>query len=172
MFGAEGFDFVLAHVDIDFRNEVTQDDGEVTVRGRVAGYGRSSVRTREVVLKSDGTLAAESGAVSVPRDETTGNSRPLTDAERAILDAAIRSRPQSRPRLLSLAEGLPGVVDESCGSALVQLVADDEPLDFAGAFPDAVDAQFAVQPLNGDVAHVPTATVDLNCVVDDSTSSL
>ena len=91
MFGAEGFDFVLAHVDIDFRNEVTQDDGEVTVRGRVAGYGRSSVRTREVVLKSDGTLAAESGAVSVPRDETTGNSRPLTDAERAILDAAIEA---------------------------------------------------------------------------------
>jgi len=91
MFGAEGFDFVLAHVDIDFRNEVTQDDGEVTVRGRVAGYGRSSVRTREVVLKSDGTLAAESGAVSVPRDETTGNSRPLTGAERAILDAAIEA---------------------------------------------------------------------------------
>jgi acyl-CoA thioester hydrolase len=89
LFGDEGYDFVLAHVDIDFRNEVTQSDGEVLVRSRIAGYGRSSVRTREVVLKPDGTLAAESGAVSVPRDAATGASRPLTDAERTALDAAL-----------------------------------------------------------------------------------
>ena len=86
LFGEEGYDFVLAHVDIDFRNEVTQDDGQVTVQSRIAGYGRSSVRTREVVLKGDGSLAAESGAVSVPRDANSGSSRPLSDLERAILD--------------------------------------------------------------------------------------
>jgi acyl-CoA thioester hydrolase len=89
LFGDAGYDFVLVNVDIDFRNEVTQDDGEVVVSSRIAGYGTSSVRTREVVLKSDGTLAAESGAVSVPKDMTTGGSRPLTDAERAVLDAEL-----------------------------------------------------------------------------------
>jgi len=89
LFGQEGSHFVLAHVDIDFRNEITQDDGEVVIRSRVAGYGRSSVRTREVVLKPGGVLAAEAGAVSVPRNVDTGASRPLTDAERAILDAAL-----------------------------------------------------------------------------------
>ena len=89
LFGDEGYDFVLAHVDIDFRSEVTQNDGEVVVRSRVSGYGRSSVRTREIVVKGDGTLAAESGAVSVPRDASTGSSRPLTKAERAALDSAL-----------------------------------------------------------------------------------
>ena len=89
LFGDAGYDFVLVHVDIDFRNEVTQDDGEVVVSSRIAGYGASSVRTREVVRKSDGMLAAESGAVSVPKDMATRGSRPLTDAERALLDAEL-----------------------------------------------------------------------------------
>lgn len=95
LFGAEGFDFVLAHVDIDFRNELTQDDGDIIVRSRVEGFGRSSVRTREVVLKPDGKLAAEAGAVSVPRDADTGSSRPLTDHERAVLEASLAADQQA-----------------------------------------------------------------------------
>ena len=89
LFGEEALDFVLAHVDIDFRNEVTQDDGEVTVQSRVVGYGRSSVRSREVVRKPDGSLAAEGGAVVVPRDTTSGRSRPLTDAEISLIEAEL-----------------------------------------------------------------------------------
>ena len=89
LFGEEALDFVLAHVDIDFRNEVTQDDGEVTVQSRVIGYGRSSVRSREVVRKPDGSLAAEGGAVVVPRDAATGRSRPLTDDEIARIEAEL-----------------------------------------------------------------------------------
>ena len=89
LFGPEALDFVLAHVDIDFRNEVTQDDGQVTVRSRVVGFGRSSVRSREVVLKSDGSLAAEGGAVVVPRDTTTGRSRPLAADEIALIEAEL-----------------------------------------------------------------------------------
>lgn len=89
LFGPEALDFVLAHVDIDFRNEVTQDDGTVTVRSRVVGFGRSSVRSREVVLKADGSLAAEGGAVVVPRDTTTGRSRPLTADEIALIEAEL-----------------------------------------------------------------------------------
>ncbi len=89
MFGSEALDFVLAHVDIDFRNELTQDDGTIQVLSRVTGYGRSSVRSREIVRRSDGTLAAEGGAVVVPRDPTTGQSRPLTDDEIARIDAEL-----------------------------------------------------------------------------------
>jgi acyl-CoA thioester hydrolase len=91
MFGAEALDFVLAHVDIDFRNELTQDDGVVQVLSRVTGYGRSSVRSREIVRKADGTLSAEGAAVVVPRDSATGRSRPLTDDEVARIEAALES---------------------------------------------------------------------------------
>lgn len=89
LFGPEALDFVLAHVDIDFRSEVTQDGGEVTVLSRVVSYGRSSVRSREVVRKANGTLAAEGGAVVVPRDAATGRSRPLTADEIGCIDAEL-----------------------------------------------------------------------------------
>lgn len=82
------YDFVIAHVGIDYRNEITQADGEVTVRSQVTGYGTSSVRTREVIVKDDGTVCAEGECVLVARDVEHGGSRPLTDAERTILAAA------------------------------------------------------------------------------------
>jgi acyl-CoA thioester hydrolase len=91
MFGPEALDFVLAHVDIDFRNELTQDDGVIQVLSRVTGYGRSSVRSREVVRKADGTLSAEGGGVVVPRDPATGRSRPLTEDEIARIESALES---------------------------------------------------------------------------------
>jgi len=89
LFGTdEAWDFVLARVAIDYRNQLTQADREVVVRCGVAGHGTSSVRTWERILAEDGTLAAESEAVIVPRDPATGRSRPLTEAETSILDAA------------------------------------------------------------------------------------
>ncbi len=93
LMGSQGaWDFVLAHVGIDFRNELTQDDGEITVRCAIAGIGRSSVKTREAIVKADGTVAAEAEAVIVPRDRKSGRSRPLTEPERAALQAAIETR--------------------------------------------------------------------------------
>jgi acyl-CoA thioester hydrolase len=91
MFGPEALDFVLAHVDIDFRNELTQDDGTIHVLSRVTGYGRSSVRSREIVRKTDGTLAAEGGAVVVPRDTSTGRSRPLTEDEIVRIETSLEA---------------------------------------------------------------------------------
>jgi acyl-CoA thioester hydrolase len=81
------WDFVLAHVEVDFRNELTQDDGEVIVRCELDRVGTSSIRTREEVRKRDGTLSAEAGAVIVPRDPQTTRSRPLTEQERTLLEA-------------------------------------------------------------------------------------
>jgi acyl-CoA thioester hydrolase len=85
------WDFVLAHVEIDFRNELTQDDGEVTVRCGLDRIGTSSIRTREEIRKRDGTLSAEAASVIVPRDTETGLSRPLTDEERKLLAAEAES---------------------------------------------------------------------------------
>jgi acyl-CoA thioester hydrolase len=83
---ADTWDFVLARVAIDFKDELKQDDGAVLVRCRLDSFGRSSVRTREEVVKLDGSVSALAGSVVVPRDPETGRSRPLTDEERAALE--------------------------------------------------------------------------------------
>jgi acyl-CoA thioester hydrolase len=83
------WDFVLAHVEIDFRSQLTQADGTIRVSSEVAGLGTSSVRTRERIFKSDGTLAAEAASVIVPRNAEGTGSRPLTEDERRTIDAAI-----------------------------------------------------------------------------------
>jgi acyl-CoA thioester hydrolase len=76
------WDFVVAHVSIDFRREVTQADDEVVASCRAEQIGTSSVRTREEVHIAAGELAAEASAVLVARDRSTGRSRPMTDRER------------------------------------------------------------------------------------------
>jgi acyl-CoA thioester hydrolase len=83
------WDFVLARVAIDFRQELTQDDREVLVRCRLGSLGRSSVRTVEEIVKLDGTVSAVAESVIVPRDPATGRSRPLSDEERAALEAGL-----------------------------------------------------------------------------------
>jgi acyl-CoA thioester hydrolase len=82
---ADTWDFVLAHVGIDYRRQLTLQDEEVVVRCRIASFGRSSIRTREEILTTDGTISAEAESVVVPRDPTGNGSRPLTDAERTAL---------------------------------------------------------------------------------------
>ncbi|MBI3648064.1 MAG: acyl-CoA thioesterase [Actinobacteria bacterium] len=82
---SDTWEFVLAHVGIDYRSELTQDDGEILVRCRLAGFGGSSLRTREEILKADGTVSANAEAVVVPRDPQTQRARRLTADERRIL---------------------------------------------------------------------------------------
>jgi acyl-CoA thioester hydrolase len=80
------WDFVLARVAVDFKRELTQQDAAVLVRCSLDSFGRSSVRTREEIVKSDGTLSAVAESVIVPRDPNAGSSRPLTDEERSALE--------------------------------------------------------------------------------------
>ncbi len=94
LFGTEAYDFVLAHVEIDYRREITQAAGEVTVESRVTGWGRSSVRTAETIRFADGTVSAEGAAVVVARDAASGASRPLTDAELTLLTPLAPRPPQ------------------------------------------------------------------------------
>jgi acyl-CoA thioester hydrolase len=81
------WDYVVAHVSIDFRREVTQADDEVVATCRLERIGISSVRTREEVrIAATGIVAAEASAVLVARDRSAGTSRPITPAERAAFD--------------------------------------------------------------------------------------
>ena len=83
----EIWNWVLARVAIDYRSELTRADGAVWGTCGVARLGRSIVKTREVLVKADGTVAAEAEAVLVARDPETGSSRPIRDEERALLEA-------------------------------------------------------------------------------------
>ena len=89
LFGDRAWDFVIARVAIDFRSELQQRDREVIVRCGITGFGNSSVRTREFVHAADGRLSAEAESVIVARDPEAGRSRPLSEAERAVLQRAI-----------------------------------------------------------------------------------
>jgi acyl-CoA thioester hydrolase len=91
LFGAaEGsWDFVLAHIGIDYRRQLTQADGEILVRCRLASVGRSSIATREEIVTSGGVMAAEAESVIVPRDPQADRSRPLTEHERELLQAEL-----------------------------------------------------------------------------------
>ena len=80
------WDYVVARVAIDFRGELRGDAGEATAQCRADRIGRSSLTTRERVLAPDGRLAAEAEVVVVARDPATGESRPLTEHERAALE--------------------------------------------------------------------------------------
>jgi acyl-CoA thioester hydrolase len=82
------WDYVVARVAIDYRRELRLEDDRVRARCGLDSLGRSSVRTREAVVVGDGQVAAEAEAVLVARDPETQRPRPLTDSERARLEAA------------------------------------------------------------------------------------
>ena len=91
------WDYVLAHVSIDFRHEVVQADDEVIASCRLESIGSSSVRTREEVRTAAGTLAAEASSVIVARDREAGGSRPIADAERTRFEAALEPAADATP---------------------------------------------------------------------------
>lgn len=76
--------YVIVRVEVDFRHELTRDDGPVTVATTFMTLGRSSIRTRESIHGADGTLAIEAAAVLAKFDRETRTSAPWTDAERAV----------------------------------------------------------------------------------------
>lgn len=83
------WDYVLARVAIDFRREIGLDEEAVLARVTLVRIGTSSLTLREEIRLLDGTLAAEAESVIVARDRETGRSRPLSEAERAALEAAL-----------------------------------------------------------------------------------
>jgi acyl-CoA thioester hydrolase len=84
----DAWDYVLARVAIDFRRELRLEDDAVVVSCSIARIGTSSVTLKEEVHTVSGALAAESEAVLVARDRSTGRSRPLSEDERAAFERA------------------------------------------------------------------------------------
>lgn len=80
------WDWVVAHVEVDYRRELGLADDMVIATCRLARIGRSSVSTHEEVRTAAGLVAAEASAVLVARDRESGRSRPLTPAERAAFE--------------------------------------------------------------------------------------
>ena len=83
------WDYVLARVAIDFRHEIALEEEVVLARATLVRIGTSSLTLREEIRLLDGTLAAEAESVIVARERETGRSRPLTNAERAALEAVL-----------------------------------------------------------------------------------
>jgi len=90
----ELWDFVLGRVEIDYRQELTQEDDVVIVRCSLASVGNSSVRTTEQILKLDGNVSAEAKAVLVALDRVAKKPRPLSAQERAALQTEGDARPR------------------------------------------------------------------------------
>jgi acyl-CoA thioester hydrolase len=81
------WDYVAAHVSIDYRDELRLEDRQVTGTVWLDRLGTKSVTARAELRARDGRLAAEAELVVVARDPDTGASRALTDTERAAFEA-------------------------------------------------------------------------------------
>jgi acyl-CoA thioester hydrolase len=82
------WDYVAAHVSIDYRAELTLDDRQAVGAVRLARAGTKSVTAHAEIRAPDGRLAVEAELVIVARDPQTRASRPLTAGERAAFEAA------------------------------------------------------------------------------------
>jgi acyl-CoA thioester hydrolase len=82
-------EYVVARIEIEFRAEVRLSDRHVTVRIETESIGRTSVTTRETILGPSGLVAAQARVVTVRWDQDLRKSVPLTDTERARLEAGL-----------------------------------------------------------------------------------
>jgi acyl-CoA thioester hydrolase len=82
------WDYVLVRSAIDYRSELRLADGAVVGTCRVLRIGTSSVGVRCDLHTEGGRLAAEVESVIAAWDPSTRRSRPITDDERARLEAA------------------------------------------------------------------------------------
>jgi acyl-CoA thioester hydrolase len=92
------WNWVLVHVEIDYRRELTLADDIAVATCRLDRIGTSSITTREEVRTLDGELAAEAKAVLVARDRDSGRSRSLTTAERAAFEGVAADGGQAAER--------------------------------------------------------------------------
>jgi acyl-CoA thioester hydrolase len=84
----EVWEYVLARSAIDYRSELRLADVAVVGTCSIVRVGEKSVTLRCELHTQDGRLSAEVESVIVTWDLETRRSRPITDAERAKLEAA------------------------------------------------------------------------------------
>lgn len=77
-----GDDYVVRHCEVDYRSEVKPTGPYVVYEWERAQLGRSSIRTTERLLDSDGQCAVEATFTLVMWDPRERSTRPLTIEER------------------------------------------------------------------------------------------
>jgi acyl-CoA thioester hydrolase len=77
--------YVVAHVSIDYAQEIRYPAPSVVVRTRVAEVGRTSVTFEQDVVGPDGAVAAAARSVVVAWDEEARGARPIGDDARRRL---------------------------------------------------------------------------------------
>jgi acyl-CoA thioester hydrolase len=80
--------YVIARVEIDYRRELTLEDDVIVARCSLERLGTKSVVTSESIVTRSGETVAEANAVLVAREEQSGQSRVISDAERAAFERA------------------------------------------------------------------------------------
>ena len=80
--------YVIARVEIDYRRELTLEDDLIVARCSLERLGTRSVTTSESIVTRGGEISAEAKAVLVAREEETGQSRVISDDERAAFERA------------------------------------------------------------------------------------
>jgi acyl-CoA thioesterase FadM len=78
---------VIAHLSIDFRQEITHPAAAVTIRTEVSGVGRTSVTFEQEVVTPAGEVAASARAVVVAWDPAARQKRQIAARDRAALEA-------------------------------------------------------------------------------------
>ena len=85
----EVWDYVVVRLTTDYRSELRLADGQVTGTVRVVRLGTSSLTLAlELRAVSDGRVAAETEVVFACWDREQRTARPISDEERARLEAA------------------------------------------------------------------------------------
>lgn len=81
------WDYVARRTTIEYRSELTLEDGRALGTVELVRLGTTSLTTRTTLAAPDGRVAAEIENVVVVIDGKGGGARPLTAEERAALSA-------------------------------------------------------------------------------------
>jgi acyl-CoA thioesterase FadM len=97
--GRRADEYVVAHLEIDYRSEATLEDGPITVHLQTERVGTTSISLRESLRTADGRLVADGRAVLVAWDRELHRPRALESWETEAL--------LGRPTGAAQAEGQP-----------------------------------------------------------------
>ena len=81
------WDYVARRTTIEYRSELTLEDGQAVGTVQLVRLGTTSLTTKTTLTAPDGRVAAEIENVVVVIDGKGGGARPLTDEERQALSA-------------------------------------------------------------------------------------
>jgi acyl-CoA thioester hydrolase len=81
--------YVIVRIEIDLKQEVFPNTGNVTVRIAVEELGRTKMITKETLIGPGGTAVASARVITVRWDEHARKPIPLTDAERVALTTPV-----------------------------------------------------------------------------------